>query len=114
MAAQFWPKADPLGERITIDKGAGPPYTEQPRQIIGVVADVRDDEPNRALLPIIYIPISQVSDGLTALNNRGPPNDVGVIRTEVAPDSLGAGIQRELRAASGGRSRQGTPVRWTR
>jgi len=101
LAAQFWPMGDPLGERITIDKGAGPPFAEPPREIIGVVADVRDDEPNRAILPTIYIPVSQVSDGLTALNNQNLPT-MWVIRTRVAPDSLSADIQRELRAASGG------------
>ncbi len=101
MATQFWPKGDPLGERIAIDKGAGPPFTEPPRQIIGVVADVRDDELNRALLPTMYIPVSQVSDGLIAIDNQNLPT-MWAVRTKVAPGSLSAAIQRELRAASGG------------
>ncbi len=101
MATRFWPKGDPLGERITIDKGAGAPFTEAPREIVGVVADVRDDELNRALWPTMYIPVSQVSDGLTASDNQNLPT-MWVVRTKAAPYSLSASVQRELRTASGG------------
>jgi putative ABC transport system permease protein len=101
MAKQFWPKSDPLGVRITIGKDAGPQFTEPPRQIIGVVGDVRDGGLNQTPFPIMYIPVSQVTDGMTVLNEQILPI-MWVVRTKVAPYSLSADIQRELREASAG------------
>ncbi len=49
----------------------------------------------------MYVPIPQLSDSLTALMNRAAPME-WVVRTKVAPYSLSADIQRQLRAASGG------------
>ncbi|MBC8166604.1 MAG: ABC transporter permease, partial [Bryobacteraceae bacterium] len=42
MAKRFWPKGDPLSDRIWIGKGVMSELsTEQPRQIVGIVGDVR-------------------------------------------------------------------------
>src|SRR5437660_767280 len=41
LAKQFWPNSDPVGQRITIGKGVGPEFEEPPREIIGIVGDVR-------------------------------------------------------------------------
>jgi putative ABC transport system permease protein len=102
MAKQFWPQSDPIGELITIGgKTFGPEFEEPPRQIIGVVADVRDIGLNSFPEPTMYVPIPQLSDGLTALMSRAAPME-WVVRTKVAPYSLITDIQRELRAASGG------------
>jgi putative ABC transport system permease protein len=101
LAKQYWPKGDPLGERITIGKDVGPQFAEPPRQIIGVVGDVRDNGLNQKPSPIMYIPVSQVTDGMTVLNEQILPI-MWVVRTKVAPYSLSTEIQRELRAASGG------------
>ncbi len=42
MARQYWPKGDPLKDRIQIGAGAGPAFAEPPRQVVGVVGDTRD------------------------------------------------------------------------
>src|SRR5437879_4016785 len=42
LAKQFWPNSDPVGQRITIGKGVGPEFEEPPREIIGIVGDVRN------------------------------------------------------------------------
>jgi predicted permease len=101
MAKQFWPKGDAVGSLITIGKGVGPEFAEPARQIIGIVGDARnnglDSEPD----PVMYIPVAQVPDGVTALNARITPIK-WIIRTKVAPFSLSTDIQRELREASGG------------
>jgi len=101
MARQFWPKGDPLGERITIGKGVGPEFEEPARQIVGVVADVRDAGLSQSPTPIMYIPAAQLTDGLTALGNTVVPL-TWVVRTKVEPYSLREDIERELRQASGG------------
>ncbi|MGH9572093.1 MAG: ABC transporter permease [Candidatus Acidiferrales bacterium] len=97
----FFSKQDPIGARITIGKNAGPQFAEPPREIIGVVGDVRDGGLNRNPFPIMYIPASQVTDGMTLLNEQILPI-MWVVRTKVAPYSLNQDIQRELREASGG------------
>jgi predicted permease len=101
MAKQFWPQSDPVGELITMGILMGPEFVEPPRQIIGVVGDVRDIGLNSSPEPTMYVPIPQISDGLIAiLSHRW--SVTWAVRTKVAPYSLSANIQRELRAASGG------------
>lgn len=100
-AKQYWKDADPVGQQIIIGKGVGPEFEEPARQIIGVVGDVRDNGLNNNPDPIMYVPVSQVPDGVAALNNRIIPI-TWAIRTKVAPFSLSGDIQKELRAASGG------------
>ena len=101
LAKQFWPNSDPVGQRITIGKGVGPEFEEPPREIIGIVGDTReqglDNKPN----PSMYVPVAQLKDGVTKLNNGFIPAS-WVIRTSVEPFSLSKEIQEELRAASGG------------
>jgi putative ABC transport system permease protein len=101
LAKQFWEKSDAVGQRITIGKGIGPQFEEPPREIIGIVGDVRNQGLNNNPDPIMYVPVAQVKDGVTALNNRIIPITLA-IRTNVEPNSLSKEIQEELRVASGG------------
>ncbi len=101
IARQYWPNGDPVGERITIGKGLGPALEEPPRQIIGIVGDVRDTGLSRNREPIVYVPTAQLTDDMTARANKGIPT-TWAVRTKTEPYSLSADIQRELRIASGG------------
>ncbi|PYU74966.1 MAG: hypothetical protein DMG49_03885 [Acidobacteria bacterium] len=101
MARKFWPRGDSVGAQITIGKGIGPAFEEPAREIIGVVADVRDTGLDRDPEPIMYVPVAQMNDGITALQNGIIPI-TWVIRTKVQSHSLNEAIQRELLAASGG------------
>jgi putative ABC transport system permease protein len=101
LAKEYWPKGDALGARISIGKGVGPEFDEPPRQIIGIVADVREGALSRPPDQIMYVPFAQVNDGIIALNNRIIPL-TWVVRTKLQPFSLSADVQRELREASGG------------
>jgi predicted permease len=99
-AKKFFAEDNGLGSRVTIGKGVGPEFEEPPREIVGIVGDVRqglDQPPN----PIMYVPTAQVNDGVVALNNRIGATQ-WVVRTKLQPFSLSADIQRELREASGG------------
>lgn len=101
MARKFWPKGDPLSDRIWIGKGIMAELaTETPRQIVGIVGDVRDNGLNRDPQPTMYVPNPQVPDALNALNVRLTPL-AWVVRTKVAPLSLSAAVQEQLRQASG-------------
>jgi putative ABC transport system permease protein len=101
MAKQYWPKGNEIGARITIAKGLGPQYAEGPREIVGVVGDVRDNGLNADPQPTMYVPLSQVTDGMTALGSTLIPLQ-WMVRTRVAPYSLSQQIQEQLRIASGG------------
>jgi ABC-type antimicrobial peptide transport system permease subunit len=101
MAKQFWPKEDPIGQVVTIGKGVGPEFEEPSRQVVGIVASVRETGLSEPDVPAMYVPISQVTDGMTALQNRVIPLS-WFIRTSAQPFSLSSAIQRELQAASGG------------
>jgi len=81
-------------------KGYGPEFEEPARQIVGVVGDVHDFGLNRNPQPVVYVPIAQVTDGITALMARAL-RIVWIVRTRGAPRSLAGAIERELREASG-------------
>jgi putative ABC transport system permease protein len=101
MAQRFWPKGDPLNDRLILGKGVGPAFEEPARQIIGIAGDTRDNGLNRNPAPMLYVPVAQVTDGMTALNSRIRPVS-WVVRTRVPPYSLSSPIQSALRLSSGG------------
>jgi predicted permease len=101
LAKQFWPNSDAVGQRITIGKGIGPEFVEAPREIVGIVGDVRGQGLNNNPDPIMYVPVAQVTDGVTALNNGIIPI-TWTIRMNVEPYSVSKEIQEALRTGSGG------------
>jgi putative ABC transport system permease protein len=101
MAKKYWQDKNPVGQRITIGKGVGPEFEEPAREIIGIVGDVRNGGLDSDPEPIMYIPVAQMPNGVTALNNRIIPI-TWIVRTKVEPFSLSSEIQEQLRSASGG------------
>ncbi|MGA8036721.1 MAG: ABC transporter permease [Candidatus Acidiferrales bacterium] len=101
MEKKFWPNGDAVGSSIVIGKGVGPEFEEGARQVIGVVSDVREGGLANDPFPIMYVPIGQINDGVTKLNN-GIGAMQWVVRTKVPPFTLSEQIQLELRDASGG------------
>jgi putative ABC transport system permease protein len=55
MARRFWPGEDPIGKRLTIDDMS----EMNPREIIGVVADVRSRGLGAEVDPKMYVPYAQ-------------------------------------------------------
>lgn len=101
MAQQYWPGGNPVGERITIGRGLGPGMEEGPREIIGVVGDVRDGALSRNPNPIMYVPWAQLPDAHSA-NLLSITALAWVVRTRAEPFNLVDAIQTKLREASGG------------
>jgi predicted permease len=101
MARHYWPKGDPLKDRIQIGPNAGPAFAEGPRQVIGVVGDTHDHGPNSEPFPVMYIPLSQMPDLETALNSRVAPL-WWIVRSQVDPRTLVGPIAAALRDTSGG------------
>jgi putative ABC transport system permease protein len=64
MAKRFWPDEDPIGQTIAVQF-----YNDQPRQIVGIVPDIRPSLRNREPQALMYVPHVQlptIQAGITA------------------------------------------------
>jgi putative ABC transport system permease protein len=95
MAKKHWPNGDAIGQQIVIGKGLGPQFEEPARQIVGIVGNVRENGLSNAGIGVMYVPQSQMTEGLTTLANSVIPLSWAV-RTATDPSSLRAAIEREL------------------
>ncbi len=96
-AKKYWPKGDPIGQRITVGKGLGPEFEDPTREIVGIVGNIREMGLGQSEVPVMYVPQSQVSDGLTKLANNVIPLS-WIIQTAADPASLSAAIQHEIQS----------------
>jgi predicted permease len=94
-AKKFWPKEDPLGHRMLIGKGLGPEFDEPERQVIGVVGSVTESGLANGMVPVMYVPQSQITDGLTRLGASLLPLS-WVVRTSGDPLSLAPAVSHEF------------------
>jgi predicted permease len=97
MARQYFPNKDPIGELLTLSNLGGAELGDQPRQIVGVVGDVRDGDLIEPVPPGVYVPDSQVPDGRMRFFNRILPVNF-VIRTGVDPLGMASAVKREILA----------------
>ena len=93
-----WPTSggrsgDAIGQRVTLGKGLGGVWDEPSREIVGIVANVRDSALDREAQPANYVPIAQL---------RMPLQLGWLVRTHVDPETLRPRIEQELQRASGG------------
>jgi predicted permease len=100
-ARQFLKDADPLNERIVIGRGLSRDFAaEQPRQIVGVVGDVRTQALGAEPPPMMYVPQPQLSDAENQFLVRLTP--LGwVARTRGEPHRIAAAMEDQLRQAAG-------------
>jgi putative ABC transport system permease protein len=96
-ARRYWPSSDPLRGRGTIGKGLGPGFEEPTRQVVGIVGNVRESGLRWADEPVMYIPETQVTDGLTKLANGAIPLS-WIIQTSGDPSRMTAAIQHEIQS----------------
>jgi putative ABC transport system permease protein len=99
-SALIWPNGNPLGQIVTIDRNPGRP-SERSREVVGVVGQVRDAGLSREPQPLIYVPISQISEEWFAMNSS-KMRLVWSFRAGAAPLQWLPAVERELRTASGG------------
>jgi len=101
MAKQYWPKGDPLNDRLIIGRGMMSEFEAEPeRQIIGVVGDTRDGGLNNDPGPAMYVPQSQVPDAANALNVRLSPI-AWVVRTQADPQTVSHAVQEQVQQSTG-------------
>ncbi|HEU5451247.1 MAG TPA: ABC transporter permease [Terriglobales bacterium] len=89
MAEQFWPGGDPLGQRI-----ASPYHPERtPREIVGVVGDVKDFGLDAQSPPVMYSPYSYwTSMHVVVRSGLGEQAVVNLVRREVAAMDRGVAL----------------------
>ncbi|HKW87147.1 MAG TPA: ABC transporter permease [Candidatus Acidoferrales bacterium] len=67
MAKKFWPGQDPIGQQIWIGKPMGPQFAEPtPRQVIGIVGDIRESSLAEIGGQTMFIPYGQTKWNDTA------------------------------------------------
>jgi putative ABC transport system permease protein len=100
---KFFPQEEAIGRRIVIGKGLGKEFDDPPRQIVGIVGDVREGGLRQDISPVMYVPVGQVPDGMMRLGNAILPTN-WVVRTAGpgAGAAIGAAIQREFLAVDSG------------
>ena len=100
---QYFKEGDPIGEHILIGGGAANMRelaTEQTREIVGIVGDVRAGGIGNDPGPTMYMPMAQEPDALNALmQNSGAM--AWVVRTNIAPESVSATVQSIVRQETG-------------
>jgi predicted permease len=97
LARKYWPKQDPLGQRITIGKDIGSEFSDVTREVVGVVGNVREVGLNQEPPPVMYVPQAQLKDSLTALTGKVLPT-AWVVRTSGDPLAMTAAVRREVTA----------------
>lgn len=70
LARRWWPQGSPLGNFVAVGKELGQQFSDQPRVVIGVAADIRQSGLDRPAPPTIFIPVQQAPDKITAFVNK--------------------------------------------
>ena len=94
-ARKYWPKGDPIGQQIEIGKGMGPDFAEAPREIVGIVGDVKEAGLGNPAPEVMYIPLAQVKNSFIELNNKLIPT-TWVVKTSVSPLSLASAVKQQV------------------
>jgi putative ABC transport system permease protein len=84
-ARAYWPNENPIGKRIRIAVSMG--VREQPREVVGVVGDVRTRSLDLEPVPMIYVPETQyVSDEMTILARTAgdPLTALPIVKAQLA------------------------------
>jgi predicted permease len=95
MAKKYWPNEDPLGATVIIGKGLGGGMEDRPREVVGIVGDVRESGLDQDAPPVLYIPVGQEPNGMAALGNRILPSSWAV-RAIGDPAALARAVQQEV------------------
>jgi putative ABC transport system permease protein len=94
-ARKYWLDKDPIGQRMVIAKGLGADFEEPAREVVGIVGSVTESGLAEGMVPVMYVPQSQITDGLTRLGASLLPLS-WVIRTNGDPLSMASAIRDEF------------------
>ncbi|HVS13287.1 MAG TPA: ADOP family duplicated permease [Thermoanaerobaculia bacterium] len=82
---RFLEEGEPLGRTLEL-YGLGPDAEDRPREVIGVVADVKGNGLEGPAIPTLYVPLSQVPSGLLAVTHQYFPMS-WIVRSRAGADA---------------------------
>jgi putative ABC transport system permease protein len=94
-AKKYFPNQDPLGQQMVIGKGLGPDFEEPAREIVGIVGSVTETGLGNGKVPAMYVPLAQITDGLTKLAGSLLPLS-WVVRTQADPTLAASPVRHEF------------------
>jgi putative ABC transport system permease protein len=95
-ARMYWPSENPIGQRITVGLPSVPDLADPaPREIVGIVGDVRERGLGANPPPVVYVPISQLNERYAALGTRLLPFSV-VVRGDTSVANLTRAVQQAI------------------
>jgi putative ABC transport system permease protein len=95
-ARRFWPGENAIGQRITVGQPFVPDLADPaPREIVGIVGDVRERGLGTNPPPVLYVPISQLNEAYAALGTRLLPFSV-VVRGDTAVANLSRSVREAI------------------
>jgi predicted permease len=80
LAREWWPAESALRHYISVGSTMGGMFSDPPREIIGVAADVHESALSAPPSPTIFVPLRQIPDNIAAFANRTFPASI-VVRT---------------------------------
>ncbi|MDT7604748.1 MAG: putative transport system permease protein [Acidobacteriota bacterium] len=92
-ARRYFDGQTALAQQLSIGRGLDDP----PREVIGVVSDIKQQSLDRPAPPMVFVPIPQLPDKLMK-SVRAFTSASFVVRTTVAPASLSPSIKHEIAA----------------
>lgn len=69
LARRWWPGKPAVGHFTSISSELGPAFSDPPRRVIGVAADIHETDLAQSPSPTIYVPVDQVPDRTTEFTN---------------------------------------------
>jgi putative ABC transport system permease protein len=70
LARQWWPHGTAIGHTVAVGQEFGNPFSDMPRLVVGVAADVHAAGLGRAAPPTVFVPIHQTPDNTMAFVNK--------------------------------------------
>jgi predicted permease len=101
MADQGWKGADPIGDTITAIHMV---YLEKPREVIGIVADIREFSLEMEPMPAIYVPHEQQPASFSANRQRSRLHMTYALRTHSRAEDLVPTIRAAVAQAAPGQA----------
>ena len=92
MAKRYWPNQDPIGQAIKFDDSPD----EKPRQIVGVVQDVKQSFPTEPAQPEAFVPYQQLSSRIYPGWTEARVHKSIIIRTHADPKALMQSMRRVI------------------
>jgi predicted permease len=98
-ARKFFPNENPLGRQITIGGNIGADYVDRPREIVGVIGDIKEESIDVPPSPAVYIPLAQRTDRMTRLTNKLIPAVI-VVKTRQSFSALEPAVRAAVRSVA--------------